>query len=285
MNGVRTALEFYRLHVAIAAFFITLSINKTLNYSFGLRTASASGLLALAIYLFDRTSKSPEDQINEPAAHAQFSRWSPLLRWTLSALLISLAVSLLRIVFSSATLILILAIVVFGALYASTNTKRLLGKGTILKNLIPAASWTLACVGIPATLQPQASAPSLTVWLVALFVFVAELQTEIFWDIRDRAGDQLNGVKTLPLSIGVASAVRLAIFSAIAMALITGALILTQELPSNLWVILPQQLVTAYLFSGVNEFTPKDKVSRGSHELLWSHIGFAAIQVVYLELF
>ncbi len=284
MNGIRSAFEFYRLHVAIAAFFITLSINKTLNYSIGLRSAFAAGLLALAIYLFDRTSKSPEDQINEPAAHSHFSKWSPLLRWTLPTFLISFAVSLLSTSAAAVPSILVLVIVLFGALYASAPTKQLVGKGTIFKNLIPAASWTLACVAIPATLQQQTTSPSLTVCLIALFVFIAELQTEIFWDIRDRAGDQLNGVKTLPLSIGVARAVQLAIFSAIAMGFITSALILTQKLPSNLWVILPQQLVTAYLFSGVNENTLKEKVSRKSHELLWSHIGFAAIQVVYLEI-
>ncbi len=65
----------------------------------------------------------------------------------------------------------------------------------IIKNLTPPLDWATALVFLPLFFEGQSL--SLKAWICWGYVFVCAFFIEVMWDIRDRQGDQLSGIKTI----------------------------------------------------------------------------------------
>ncbi len=161
-------------------------------------------LLTLSIYQYNRLTDDVEDAINNPDSlkHAQSSSFliHYVFFYTLTALALILSMFFGLMVFLTTLLIALIGFLYNqkcfpDALALRLNGARRLKDMYIIKNLAPPIDWATAMVLLPLLFAGEPL--SLKAWVCWGYVFACAFFIEVMWDIRDRKGDALAGIKTI----------------------------------------------------------------------------------------
>jgi len=161
---------------------------------------TAAFFITLSVYNMNRVFDKDEDAINFGERSRIFRGHEKAWLFVSSA---SLAVAIaLGASVSFSSLLVLLIPPVSGAFY-SVRLRGLprLKDLTGVKSLVVASGWALTSFGLVVS---GAGGMSVAALLVAVFVFIKLLVNTVLFDIRDMNGDDVVGIKTLPLSLGPA---------------------------------------------------------------------------------
>jgi 4-hydroxybenzoate polyprenyltransferase len=161
-------------------------------------------LVTLSIYQYNRLTDDMEDAINQPENLRMAKRHEFLITYIFfyGVMLFCLALSAK---FGWAAFSVTLFLELVGFLYSQKcfpdALARLLGGARrlkdlyIIKNLAPPIDWATAMIFLPLIFAGQSI--SLQAWICWGYIFTCAFFIEVMWDIRDRRGDLLSGIKTI----------------------------------------------------------------------------------------
>ncbi len=161
-------------------------------------------LLTLSIYQYNRLTDDIEDAINSPDSlnHAKSSSFliHYVFFYTLTALALVISMFFGLIVFLTTLLIALIGFLYNQKCFPDALARRLNGARRlkdlyIVKNLTPPIDWATAMVFLPLLFAGESL--SLQAWVCWGYVFACAFFIEVMWDIRDRKGDALAGIKTI----------------------------------------------------------------------------------------
>ncbi len=188
----------------LSSVFIGIVMAAILYFSFLLEGAStnlllllATFFLAISVYSFNKVTDIEEDAVNLPE-RAQFAKRNRDL--LILASLVSINIAIVFAFFSNPyASVLIIFPFYISVLYSIGVQKLRLKDVLLLKNVIAAATCTVAAVLLPLVVHSDAA---LIVMLVAYFVFLKLFINSVIFDIRDIEGDKKAGVRTIPVYLG-----------------------------------------------------------------------------------
>ncbi len=161
-------------------------------------------LLTFSIYQDNRLTDDVEDATNDPEGLKNALKNEALITYV-TFYLVSFASLLIAFQFGQSAFLATALIIFIGFLYnhkcfpaflsRRLNSARRLKDLYIIKNLTPPLDWATALVFLPLFFEGQSL--SLKAWICWGYVFVCAFFIEVMWDIRDRQGDQLSGIKTI----------------------------------------------------------------------------------------
>lgn len=200
----RTWLENIVSFVTLSSIFIGAVMAAILYFSFLLQGITSSTLLLLAtfflgisVYSLNKVTDLEEDSVNLPN-RARFVKKNRDLLLFASLESINIAV-VLAFLSNPYAIAVILFPFYIGAFY-SIGIRRLRIKDVLLlKNIIAAATCTIAAVLLPLAVRVDSL---LIVLLVAYFVFLKLFINSVIFDVRDIEGDRKAGVRTIPAYLG-----------------------------------------------------------------------------------
>lgn len=206
--GVRTQtvldfLVFSSLYLAlecIAMAYVSCFIQQ-IPWSF--ECAAIPFLIAFAVYNLNRSTDKDEDAVNREDRFMFTQHYERYLTWlSLAGIGIALILSGIH---SIASVVVTLIPFVIGTLYSirwlpAGFAYRRLKEIPFVKNLMVGLAWSVFLSLLPVTLA--GSIPDLRTLIVCLLFFFWGIMASTIPDIRDRAGDALTGVKTIPVLYG-----------------------------------------------------------------------------------
>jgi len=161
-------------------------------------------LLTFSIYQYNRLTDDIEDAANTPENH-QDAKENKFIITYISFYLFSLLALIIAYFHGPAAFWATLIIEIIGFLY---NQKcfpdfisNMLGGARrfkdiyIVKNLVPPIDWAAAMIFLPILFEGEAL--TLKVWICWAYIFICTFFIEVMWDMRDRHGDLLSGIKTI----------------------------------------------------------------------------------------
>jgi 4-hydroxybenzoate polyprenyltransferase len=161
-------------------------------------------LLTLSIYQYNRLTDDVEDAINDPDNLTRAQASSFLIHYIFFCALTAIAL-FISAFFGWIAFLTTLFIALVGFLYNQKcfpdalarvlNGARRLKDMYIVKNLAPPIDWATAMVILPLLFEGEPL--SLKVWICWGYIFACAFFIEVMWDIRDRKGDALAGIKTI----------------------------------------------------------------------------------------
>lgn len=184
--------------------------------------------LTFSIYQDNRLTDDIEDAINDPESLVNAVRNEVLIIYVVYYL-ISIVSLVIAFQFGASAFWATALIIVIGYLYnhkcfpaflyRRLDGARRLKDLYIVKNLTPPLDWATALVFLP--LFYNGRPLSLKAWICWGYVFVCAFFIEVMWDMRDRRGDLVSGIRTIGNSFTFRQTKRLLI----TLSIITGVLI------------------------------------------------------------
>jgi 4-hydroxybenzoate polyprenyltransferase len=221
-------------------------------------------LLTLSIYQYNRLTDDVEDAINNPDSlkHAQSSSFliQYVFFYTLTALALVISMFFGLIVFSTTLLIALIGFLYNQKCFPDAVARRLNGARRlkdlyIVKNLTPPIDWATAMVLLPLLFVGES--PSLKAWVCWGYVFACAFFIEVMWDIRDRKGDALAGIKTIANTFSLlrtkAFLVGSSAISGIALFVVT----FNGMLPQHTYFLLSNNLAVMFIASSYQDEHPE----------------------------
>lgn len=220
-------------------------------------------VLTLSIYQYNRLTDEVEDSINDPDNLARAQASSFLIHYVFFYALTCVAL-FISIFFGLTAFFTTLFIALIGFLYnekcfPDVLARRLSGARRlkdvyIIKNLAPPIDWATAMVLLPLLFAGESL--SLRAWICWGYVFACAFFIEVMWDIRDRKGDALAGIKTIANTF---SLLRTKVFLVGSNAVSGGALFfLTFDglLPQHTYFLLFNNLAVMFIASSYQDEHP-----------------------------
>ena len=106
----------------------------------------------------------------------------------------------------------------------------------IVKNLTPPLDWATALVFLP--LFFEGIPLSLKAWICWGYVFICAFFIEVMWDMRDRRGDLLSGIKTIANTFSFPRTKKLLIITSLISGLLLFSFTITKILPASTYFLL-----------------------------------------------
>jgi 4-hydroxybenzoate polyprenyltransferase len=217
-------------------------------------------LLTFSIYQDNRLTDDIEDAINDPDSLIRAVRSEVLITYVIFYL-ISFISLVIAFQFGSSAFMAVMFIIVIGYLYnhkifPAFLYQRLKGARRlkdiyIVKNLTPPLDWATALIFLPLFFDGRSL--SLKAWICWGYVFVCAFFIEVMWDMRDRRGDMLSGIKTIGNSFTFLQTKKLLITTS----LISGVLIFyftfMKILPGSSYFLLLNNIAVMVIASMYNE--------------------------------
>lgn len=169
-------------------------------------------LLTLSIYQYNRLTDAAEDALNQPENLQAAQQQSHFIRYGLfyAATIVCFA---LAASCGWQPLWLTVFLAVIGFLYNQKCFPEWLARALkgarrlkdlyIVKNLVPPIDWATAMIFLPLVFAGKPL--SLQAWICWGYLFTCAFFIEVMWDIRDRHGDMLSGIKTIANSLSLYS--------------------------------------------------------------------------------
>ncbi len=161
-------------------------------------------LVTLSIYQYNRLTDGVEDAYNQPDNLRLAQKNSVAITYIFFYAL-SLICLVISIAYGLSAFLLTLFIELVGFLYNQKCFPEVLSKMLggarrlkdiyIVKNLVPPTDWATAMIFLPLVFAGEPIA--LKAWICWLYIFTCAFFIEVMWDIRDRHGDLLSGIKTI----------------------------------------------------------------------------------------
>lgn len=202
-------------------------------------------LLTFSIYQYNRLTDDIEDAINDPDSLERATKSDIFITYVIFYL-ISILSLVIASRFGASAFLAATFIIVIGYLYNHKSfpprlVKRLKGARRlkdiyIVKNLTPPLDWATALIFLPLFFEGRPL--SLKAWICWGYVFICAFFIEVMWDMRDRHGDLVSGIKTIGNTLSFPQTKRLLI----AISLISGAILFgftfTKILPASSYFLL-----------------------------------------------
>ncbi|ASQ90393.1 ubiquinone biosynthesis protein UbiA [Prosthecochloris sp. GSB1] len=106
----------------------------------------------------------------------------------------------------------------------------------IVKNLAPPLDWATALVFLPLFFEGRSL--SLPAWLCWGYVFLCAFFIEVMWDMRDRRGDLMGGIRTIANTLSFPQTKKLLIVASLISGLTIFSFTITKILPASTYFLL-----------------------------------------------
>jgi len=197
-------IMFSSAYVAIAAAGMVYTSCFIQGIDLNAAIVGVMALISFSVYNLNRKTDEVEDEINHKKRFIFTKTFEkPLFYAAIVAYTIALGISLL---YGIQALIITTIPLISGILYSvpimpATWRYRRLKEVPAIKNLVVAVAWALPLSLLPVFIT--SSSPGWMTGITALFFFNYVFIASILPDIRDREGDALTNVMTIPVTIGV----------------------------------------------------------------------------------
>lgn len=180
--------------------FLLYNINIDINLLF------SSFLLTFTVYNFDKLSNVKEDSISLPERTGFVCKYKKVIFCaTVTSYIIALLLSFLK---NSLALLIVLFPLCVGIIYSIKISNFRLKDITGIKNISIAFSWSLTGTFLPLAVS---FSNIIQVIFIFYFYFIRVFIGSILFDVRDIEGDRINGVRTIPVFLGLKKTKRLLI--------------------------------------------------------------------------
>jgi 4-hydroxybenzoate polyprenyltransferase len=158
----------------------------------------SSYLLTYSVYSLDKLSNIKEDTISLPERAEFITRHRNILTYiTVASYIVALTLDLLK---NTLALFVVLFPLCIGLIYSIKISNFRLKDIPALKNISIAVSWAVVATFLPLAVSSKSLTP---VVLIFYFVFTKCLINTVLFDVRDVEGDNVNGVRTIPVILGL----------------------------------------------------------------------------------
>ncbi|HWR02223.1 MAG TPA: UbiA family prenyltransferase [Chlorobaculum sp.] len=197
-----------KIHLSLLSAFGAASWSLYFDIPINGWTISSVFFLTFSIYQYNRLTDDIEDATNDPEGLKNALKNEAFITYV-TFYLISLISLVIAFQFGQPAFWTTALIIVIGLIYnrkcfpailsRHLNGARRLKDIYIVKNLTPPLDWATALVFLP--LMFAGRPLSLKAWICWGYVFVCAFFIEVMWDMRDRRGDLLSGIKTIANSL------------------------------------------------------------------------------------
>lgn len=217
-------------------------------------------LLTFSIYQYNRLTDDLEDATNDPEGLKNAQQNEGFITYV-TFYLLSIAALVIAYLFGPVAFWTTVVIEIIGFLYnqkcfPNFISRRLGGARRlkdiyVVKNLTPPLDWATALVFLPLFFEGQPL--SLKAWICWGYVFICAFFIEVMWDMRDRRGDLLSGIKTIANSFSFVHTKQFLIITS----LVSGAVLFyftyTETLPASTYFLLSNNVAVMIIASAYNE--------------------------------
>jgi 4-hydroxybenzoate polyprenyltransferase len=194
--------------VALVGFFVPYTTFALYNIDINFNLLLASFLIAFSVYSLDKLSNLEEDSISLPKRAQFISRHKKLFIYvTVASYAFAIVLACLK---NIVALSVILSPLLIGLLYSLKIANVRLKDIPILKNISISASWAIVGTFLPLAVSFE---PDLIrIIIIFYFCFIKCFINTVIFDVRDIEGDSANGVRTIPVILGLKTTKILLIF-------------------------------------------------------------------------
>lgn len=158
----------------------------------------SSYLLTFTVYSIDKLSNINEDSISLPERAEFIVRHRKILIYvTIASYIVALTLTFLK---NTLALSVILFPLCIGLIYSIKISNFRLKDIPALKNISIALSWAVVGTFLPLAVSFK---PFASIVLIFSFIFVKCFINSVLFDVRDIEGDRVNGVRTIPVLLGL----------------------------------------------------------------------------------
>jgi 4-hydroxybenzoate polyprenyltransferase len=217
-------------------------------------------LLTLSIYQYNRLTDDVEDAANEKENLRNAQQNTFLIKYVFFY-----ATSLVCLViagfFGLQAFLITLLVEIIGFLYNDKcfpeSVSKALGGAKrlkdiyVIKNLTPPIDWATAMIILPAVFVNEPV--SLKVWVCWVYIFTCAFFIEVMWDIRDRKGDLISGIKTIANTLTL---YRTKVFLIISSSLSGGMMVyatMSGIMPNSTYFLLSNNIAVMWIASSYRE--------------------------------
>lgn len=216
--------------------------------------------LTFSIYQDNRLTDDIEDAINDPESLIHAVRNEVLIIYVIYYL-ISLVSLMIAFQFGPSAFWATALIIVIGYLYnhkcfPAFLSERLDGAKRlkdiyVVKNLMPPLDWATALVFLPLFFNGKSL--SIKAWICWGYVFVCAFFIEVMWDMRDRRGDLVSGIRTIGNSFSFRQTKRLLITLSIVSGMLIFFFTFGKILPTSSYFLLLNNIAVMMIASMYKE--------------------------------
>jgi 4-hydroxybenzoate polyprenyltransferase len=249
-----------KLHLSMLSALGAASWSVYFDIPVNLWTILSVFLLTFSIYQYNRLTDDIEDSVNDPESLARAVRNEFLITYVIFYLSTIVAL-VIAFQFGPSAFWASAFIVVTGYLYNRKLfpvflSRRLKGARRlkdiyVVKNLTPPLDWATALVFLPLFFEGRPL--TFKAWIIWGYVFICAFFIEVMWDLRDRRGDLLSGIRTIGNAFSFPNTKLFLIMTS----LITGALLfyftLTKVLPASSYFLLLNNVAVMVIASMYRE--------------------------------
>jgi len=217
-------------------------------------------LLTFSIYQDNRLTDDKEDAANDPEGLKNALKNKGLITYGIFYL-ISFISLLIAFQFGQPAFWITSLIILIGILYnhkyfptflsRRLNGARRLKDIYIVKNLTPPLDWATALVFLPLFFEGKPL--SLKAWICWGYVFICAFFIEVMWDMRDRRGDLLSGIKTIANTLSFPDTKNLLIITSLISGLLLFSFTFTEILPASTYFLLSNNVAVIVIASMYKE--------------------------------
>jgi 4-hydroxybenzoate polyprenyltransferase len=217
-------------------------------------------LLTFSIYQSNRLTDDFEDATNDPEGLKNALKHQVLITYV-TFYLISFISLVIAFQFGQSAIWTTALIIFIGFLYnqkcfpailsSRLNGARRLKEMYIVKNIAPAFDWATALVFL--SLFFEGHSLSLKAWICWLYMFVCAFFVEVMWDMRDRRGDLLSGIKTIANTLSLSHTKQLLIITSLISGVLLFYFTFTKILPPSTYFLLSNNLAVIIIASMYQE--------------------------------
>lgn len=277
-----------RIHVAACASVASWSWAQLTNTAISILPLLIIFILMFCIYTWNRLFDLVEDQINSPSS-ARYSRHSNPLLFYGSILGTGMCLLLAPLTGNTDSWWLLVGVALLGFLYSTPlpfmpHKKIRLKNIPVIKNISSSIGWSLLVIAFPVVHANQ----HLTTkhWIGAGLMFGAVWMVELIWDIRDRKGDRIARVQTIPVLKGLRSTQKW-IFRINSLSCLVLLLGYAMELVPAYWLLILLNNLLVYLWLSQDEQVlvnrSRSHLLIGLQTLLLSLLGWIAGYITSLQ--
>ncbi len=194
--------------VALVGFFVPYITFALYNINIDFNMLLASFLIAFSVYSLDKLSNLKEDSISLPKRARFISRHKKLFIYaTVASYIFAIVLAGLKNIMA---LLVILSPLCIGLLYSVKIANVRLKDTPILKNISISVSWAILGTFLPLAVLFEQHLIKTT--LIFYFCLIKCFINTVLFDVRDIDGDSANGVRTIPVILGLKTTKILLLF-------------------------------------------------------------------------
>jgi 4-hydroxybenzoate polyprenyltransferase len=213
-------------------------------------------LLTFSIYQDNRLTDDAEDATNDPEGLNNAIENRKLIRYAnfypFSILALVIAWQFGQPAFWASAIVILIGFLYNHHCFPAFLSRRLNGARRmkdlfIIKNLVPPLDWATALVFLPLLFAGQPL--SLQAWICWGYVFCCAFFIEVMWDMRDRRGDFLSGIRTIANTLSFPQTKLMLIIASLGSGALLFSFTITRILPEITYFLLANNVAVIVIAS------------------------------------